>query len=504
MISVHPPGMQYSSGLLSYLKSVEVGKGIVLRTPMFKSENVDNVLDRWLHQLEGHADMFPPALMDLELSQLDKVGPKSVRFPLVDRMPDIKAYFTSFRKPEVDLYMRETMDYFSGQRRNYLNPLDLARAMSQLPQNTNSGFPFFTKRGKVKNETYRMAVRKKNWFQPAILGWRGQSGGRDEEDVKQRVVFIFSYITNAIEATFSIPAYEYLKWFPEYAAWVSQDATDERITSIFEALKDNEVILSSDYSGYDQHVGPEQMSIYADFMTASFPSKFASIIEEVISNVNTVPLIVAQDRMLVGKHGLGSGSNLTNQAGSYINANIQYASPHSVTGTGTFLGDDGVIIVRSVDQHLDFLGRVGFDANVEKQMISKDNIHYLQRLYYRHYRPGGACRGIFPTMRALGALLWNERHHDPKQWSHVMETIRMIMIVQNTEWHPLYKEFVHFTGEGDKYLKSSLKKIKGDPSHVRVAKSIPGFLPTYTQERNIDGLTGFKTFKILCEKVGIA
>lgn len=63
---------------------------------------------------------------------------------------------------------------------------DEYRVLSNMELSTNSGVPFFTKRRKSQFDDLVLAQNHKKY--PAILGWRGQEGGPNTYDVKQRVI----------------------------------------------------------------------------------------------------------------------------------------------------------------------------------------------------------------------------------------------------------------------------------------------------------------------------
>lgn len=482
---------------LPYLQSVVRGDSNILRSQIYKDHAVDKVVDDWAWELLDHTGHYHPSLGEYEWKEIDKIGPKSVRLPLEERMGDIESYFSSARPPEVDLYTEINDDLFHpGAYQNRMRPLSGRKAADGLPSNTNSGPPWFQKRRLVKEEAIRSEAVG-DYKSPAALGWRGQSNGTPIP--KQRVVWIVSYKTNVREARYVQVAHEYLRNFPCFAGWIGMSAVDKVMTSI---MNDDSpgVILSSDQSGWDQHTGPDQVMVYKRLMHRLFQYTYHDEINDWIDNVNEMPLVISPEDMVIGSHGLASGSGGTSQINSVVNAKMQLSSRYTSSRNSLFLGDDGVTRCIDVDGHLEFIEQIGYDANIDKQLVATDIAHFLQRLYLKEYVIDGYNRGIYMTMRALGAVLYPERFHPADKWSSVMETLRWIMIVENTRWHPAFKDFVSFILKGDAHARRNIKELLVNNKHLRVAKSIPGFIPQYTQEASLDTPIGsFQTVKVAKE-----
>jgi hypothetical protein len=483
---------------IPFLGGVNYGYAVDVRTPLFKGADRDKVARQWMKVLDANERYLHTRLIELEHKQGEKIGPMSIRLPLEERREDISAYYDKGDQEfKIDYSELHFGNLLNGQQ-NRLRPLSAANAARTLPQNTNSGLPYFKKRNTVISESIRLADDKEAWF-PALLGWRGQANGTNTP--KQRVVWMFPYSTNIKEARFFRPMHEILVNRPQFAAWISMDEVDNRMTGLFKyANHDREyTVLSSDFSSYDQSLTWQQ-DVFTHVMHGNFQSTSSVIgdLDMVLSNLRTIPLVVSPTEMYVGKHGVPSGSTFTNMLDSIVNYVFQISSPVAEQSYIQVQGDDAVLLVKSVDEHLSYLNNMGFEANAEKQYVSSDGALYLQHLYDTEYVVDGIVRGVYPTMRALNSLLGQERFHS--EWDENMVTLRVISILENCKWHPLFSLFIKFVAEyGDKRLKANTVKIINDPAIIEKSMSMPGFIPTYNSiPLSYKGIQSFKSvFEIL-------
>uniref|UniRef100_A0A2V0RML3 RdRp n=1 Tax=viral metagenome TaxID=1070528 RepID=A0A2V0RML3_9ZZZZ len=471
---------------LPFLKSIGNGYNEDIRTPLFGGVDRQVVADQWWTILSSVDNLFPE-LIDLETKQKGKIGPLSIRLPFIDRIPDINSYYTNHSDVEVGLSEVIGQFVIPGSR---LRPLSARNSALQLPTNSNSGLPLFRKRNQVQEESIAMAMQ--NEFYPALLGWRGQANGTNTP--KQRVVWMFPYSLNIAEARFFRPLHEILKNMYPFSAWITMDKVDRSITTLIDSSRGE--ILSSDFSSYDQSVFHQQ-DWFFDILRMAYQTSYHDEISMLQHWFKNIPLVFSETQMFTGEHGVPSGSTFTNQCDSIVNYLAQSSSPVA-TDLIQVQGDDAVIVVDNVDTHLSHLTNLGFDVNIDKQLISSTMVSYLQRLHHRDYRIGGVCRGVYPTMRALNSLLGQERFY--QGWSSEMVSLRVLAILENTKWHPAFKEFVKFTVEhGDLQLKENVMSITKDNTVISKARTIPGLVPTYNQESDLSGLSSFESVRLIKE-----
>lgn len=161
--------------------------------------------------------------------------------------------------------------------------------------------------------------------------------------------------------------------------------------------------------------------------------------------------------MLVGPHGMGSGSGGTNGDESIAHKGLQLGvakeNGQTLNPNSMAYGDDGALTFPgiTVEMVISYYQRFGLVMNPDKQMVSKTETVILRRWYSVDYRKNGIMIGVYSTFRALGRLLGQERFYDPRKWGPEMVTLRAWSILENCKNHPLIDEFIQFVLKGDKY-----------------------------------------------------
>lgn len=470
-----------NSGLRAYFNNVVSGSNDVyygafcdVETP----KQVQHVLDEWSRHLSIIGNDYP-TLLEFENEMKAKVGPMSIRLPLQDRMEDIEAYYSDIKLPAVPIsnealyrVVRE-FDEIKGLR---LRSID--RTIENMRLSTNSGSPYFnSKRRNVLDDTLPITqlIRKKYlyrlngelWQFCAVLGWRGQEGGPSEQDVKQRVVWMFPFAINILELQMYQPLIEACQKLGLVAPWISMEAVDDNITRLFDTKGSEDLVICTDFTKFDQHFNPTLTQageyIFSQILTHNSESEWW--LNEVYPIKYHIPLAYNWEQVRHGLHGMGSGSGGTNADETFVHRALQHESaatnravlnPYSMC-----LGDDGVLsypgisteqVVRTYTSH-------GLEMNTSKQYASKDDCVFLRRWHHKDYRVDGKCAGVYSTYRALGRLMYRERMH--KDWDEKKEALRTLSILENCKYHPLRDEFASFVMERDRY---------------HLGKDIPGFL----------------------------
>jgi hypothetical protein len=488
-------------GLMSYFGIVQRGNTEEYRTPFAKSQTVPEVLEDWSHTLESISEEWP-SLLAFENDLRAKVGPMSIMKPLSERLEDIDHYYEDVKLPSSpisDTAIKAVLSEFKPIKG--LRIRSQQRTVDLMKKSTNSGSPYFTKRKLVVAKTIPCIVRQygektemrlnvahyadrgsdltgkhpsvhvsaHDWDACAVLGWRGQEGGPKPEDVKQRVVWIFPFAVNIQELQIYQPLIEACQKFNLVPAWVSMEAVDERITKMFDTKGEDDAVICTDFSKFDQHFN-EDMQDGAKRILESILSSgtYEKVwLNEVFPIKYSIPLAYDIDKIRVGKHGMGSGSGGTNADETLTHRALQYeAAQHAhakLNPNSQCLGDDGVLtypgitvedVVRTYSSH-------GQEMNESKQYVSKHDCVYLRRWHHKDYRVDNICVGVYSTYRALGRLMEQERYYDPDVWSSKMVALRQLSIIENVKYHPLRNEFVEFCMKRDKF---------------RLGLDIPGFL----------------------------
>lgn len=472
--------------LRAYLGHVKKGQPNVYTAPFAKNEPIEKVLKDWSAILVSIKDKWDSGLWNFENDLLKKVGPLSVQLPLDERWEDIEHYYDDILLPSTPIDARaidKCQEEFASLRGLRLRNQKIT--VDNMKKSSNSGNPFFTKRRNVVQDTIpvKLSVRSRcqslgynqnKWGCAAVIGWRGQEGGPTEEDVKQRVVWMFPFGVNIKELQVYQPLIEGAQKLNLVPAWVSMESVDKEITALFDTKAKDDLVVCTDFSRFDQHFNQELQdtakSMLQYLLTPDSSSR--SWLDEVFPVKYDIPLVLearyTRLEACVGKHGMASGSGGTNCDETLTHRCMQHEAailhgqtlnPHSMC-----LGDDGIIsypgitvddVVKAYESH-------GQECNVSKQYASTQDCVYLRRWHHTDYRVKEVCVGVYSTYRAIGRLRYLERFMDPEYWSPEMVALRQLSIIENCKWHPLFHEFIEFCMARDKY---------------RLGIDIPGFLP---------------------------
>nr|UUA79520.1 RNA-dependent RNA polymerase [Picobirnavirus sp.] len=485
-------------GLVTYFDRVRKGNQDEYRTTFFKGKSLKQVLDGWKPTIETISKKWP-SLLDFENDLAKKVGPLSIQKPLKDRMDDIDSYYDSILLESKPLSKSAVAAVCSEWSK--LGRLELRgqkRTVDLMKKSTNSGSPFFTKRRAVVEKTIPLdleivdrnivqtLIGNNRWYCAAVLGWRGQEGGPTDDDVKQRVVWMFPFGVNIRELQFYQPAIEQAQKFNLVPAWVSMEAVDQRITKLFDTKGARDLIVCTDFSKFDQHFNADMQQCAKDVISHMLNSTAESRtwLNEVFPVKYMIPLAFDYGRLRFGKHGMGSGSGGTNFDETLVHRALQYeaaqAQRKQLNPNSQCLGDDGILSYPGItaEDVMQVYSAHGQEMNLDKQYTSTHDCTYLRRWHDSEYRMDDICVGVYSTYRALGRLCEQERFYDPEVWGPKMVALRQLSILENCKYHPLREKFVQYCMKGDKF---------------RLGLDIPGFfanLEHYAKE-SIDLMPDF-------------
>jgi hypothetical protein len=418
-----------------------------------------------------------PTLLDFEKDLAKKVGPMSVMKPLSERMTDIESYYDCITKQSTAIPTAAIDAVVEEFRRvSGLRVRSQKRTVRLMKKSTSSGNPYYRKKRDVVDDTvpcevfqdYQTLSDGRTWKNCALLGWRGQEGGPNPEDVKQRVVWMFPFAVNIAELQVYQPLIESCQRFDLVPAWVSLESVDRHITALFDTKAAEDLIVCTDFSKFDQHFNPDmQQAAKAILQRLLTPDEDANRwLDEVFSIKYTIPMMYNYGDFVTGIHGMGSGSGGTNADETLTHRALQHEAAQSqgqlLNTHSMCLGDDGILTYPgiTVEDVTNVYSSHGQDMNIEKQYASTDDCTYLRRWHHKDYRINGDCVGVYSTARALNRLCAQERFYDPKVWSEKMVALRQLSILENIKYHPLREEFVDFCMKGDKF---------------RLGLDIPGF-----------------------------
>lgn len=466
--------------LRAYLGRVKQGQPEIYEAPFAIGVSMSQILDEWRNVLESVKRDWP-SLWDFEEDLASKVGPLSVEKPLSERLEDIAHYYEDIQLSSTPIdneAVAATVNEFAAA--SGLRLRNLQNTVAKMKKSTNSGLPYFVKRRTVVEKTMpctslamqgdfpsvKGKLRSSTTNLAAVVGWRGQEGGPQKEDVKQRVVWMFPFSVNINELQVYQPLIESFQRLEFNPAWVSMDSVDKRITRLFDSKSSKDLVICTDFSKFDQHFNKDMQTCAERILRSllSPGSQSNSWLEEVFPIKYLIPLawnttIANGYRTIstfVGYHGMASGSGGTNADESLTHRALQH---EAAIRNGKKLnlysqcnGDDGVLTFPgiSVDKIVKTYESHGQECNPDKQYVSTNNCVYLRRWHQYDYRIDGVCAGVYSTNRALGRLKYTERYLD-ETWDEKDIVLRELSIIENCNKHPLKESFADFCLKRSKY-----------------------------------------------------
>lgn len=526
-----------NEGLDLYLENLVKGKPFTERSWLYEQEEPEDILSRWLEKLASlkSGSPYEREVFQFDTSQLEKWGPQGGVAPIADIMdivtsgfsqadsPQPKAFSTQEWRQAIDTTERQLwqMGCYALRPASYERVVDDMRARDTLV--SNSGWPDFTRRSlpEVKARAIE-AARDGQWKNyPAIALFRNYNK-------KTRLVWMFPMSANIVEGSYFQPLQSRIMQgtasafsaeegvnlegnpWGFFAPWRGFDQVKQNITRIYRqdwSHRDSVGYLSaSDFSETDAHFTLHATNQVAEVLERCFQKQFSNGLRESLQHMQTIPLIIGPDSMIIGEHGVSSGSNWTNFIETIFDlilANYVYI----VTGErfdGFYaIGDDMTWVTDNFsDAFEDQLEQIGKDVGqvikADKTTNYRDKVKSLQRLFQRGYNtPEGWTRGVYSTIRALKSSIYPEKMHKKKLWNSNMFCARQFMILENCVDHPLFEEFVSFVVHGQKDLIPFSRKSRKELDRIlRETKLLPGFNPTYNQEKRDSSLADFRSIEI--------
>jgi hypothetical protein len=482
------------SSLSRHLDRTVSGDETILTSPISKSHDPNFLLTEWDKVFKTSSKVMSSNLTSLESQQRSKFGPRSIAMPWSERRDSVLAYFSD--ECAIDSGLQEKLFDFSSLGPTRLRPLSYDSALKFLKNDTNSGLPFFTRKGLVKDD-YSSDLQENNSLMtrndPCIMFTRTQ------EQKKTRAVWGYPMADTLDEMRYYRPLFDHQKNLSWRSALRGPDETNRNITKIVtQAIESNEKLVSIDFSLYDTTVKSSLQKASFKYIKSLFQSQFHPDIDEIALRFKDIGL-VTPDGILKGDHGVPSGSTFTNEVDSIA----QYLCASLVNINSDCFdiqGDDGAYRTSDPELLKSSFRSFGLNVNDDKSYVLDGALVYLQNLYDIEHIEDGIIGGIYPTYRALNRIIYLERFDNFTEDEIIGSdyfAIRTLAILENCKHHPLFEEFVKFILRFDKYkLKFSenglLKYIK------RISKSSGSegiIMNQYSDD--LSGIKSFASFKIV-------
>lgn len=128
-----------------------------ISNPILEHLGEAKVLDGWDEVFNGRKSEINETLHSIEESERAKFGSRSKAKPWCDIKQDFYDYWSN-QNPDSNL---KQLEIPSNSR---LRPWDVKRVISTIKSDTNSGLPYLTKKGKVKDKFLDEAFLESEWL----------------------------------------------------------------------------------------------------------------------------------------------------------------------------------------------------------------------------------------------------------------------------------------------------------------------------------------------------
>lgn len=475
------------------LSNIYSGSDDVFVSPIAKEHGPSKLLSEWDKVFQENKHLMNDVLIGKEENQRTKFGPMSISKPWKERKDGTKSYFENTKIDYSKLIGLLPDRSFKGRFR----PMILKEAIKLLKNNTNSGLPFYTRKGKIKSRLLERFDKYLTRKDPCVLFTR------TTELRKTRDIWGFPIADTLNEMRFYKPVLEYQKNCVNYRSALNGPiAVDKALTYIIEQAREEQLeLISVDFSSYDRSIKPGLQRLVAKYYKYLFQEKYWPEIDYITDRKCTIGL-VTPDGVLTGEHGEPSGSTFTNEDDSIAQTMIAMNSGILLEDLYEVQGDDGVYAIRSsdVEKFYDTFKRYGLELNVDKSDRSRDYLVYLQNLYHIDYKKNGIIGGIYPVYRALNRILYQERWSNFEDFGLMGKdyyAIRTISILENCKHHPLFENLVKFILKYDKYgLRPTQQGVKDYIKMINETSGVEGILFNKYGD-NVKGLKSFETVKLI-------
>ena len=468
--------------LSQIVHSVETGSNDVLRSPFLSDLTDEEALSVFDEVFLDDIENLPPAFRDLELSNRDKFGPRSIAVDWSKRKASLMEYFNfEDRKKEIP-----AEPLTSGRLRR----ISATNAVKTLKNQTSSGLPKLEKKAVLKQGILAVLQDELDAKYPCVPYTRTQ------EREKTRNIWGYPISDTINETTVASPLTEYYKTHSSYrSALAGPSNVDKRLQTLLNRPGKK---VSIDFTAYDASIDPHLQVAARDKAKSHFQATEHDFIDSLYHRMGTIG-IVTPDGIYNGSHGVPSGSPFTN----IVDSDVQYLIARLVLipeDEADIHGDDGAYNSANPDKLISNFIDHGLKVNEDKTHISDDYFIYLQNYY--SLEDNGDVHGKYPIYRAYMRLRFLERWTNFERVGLTGQdffNMRAISILENVRYHPLFEKLVKFVTEKDKFgLDVSEQGLINYVNMIRQSSGTQGILLNQRGD-DLDGIRNFATFKLISE-----
>jgi hypothetical protein len=472
------------------LDRIERGNDEIYTSPMAIRVDPVDFLAGWDEIFERRQSELDEELVDLELHNRKAYGPRSLSKPWSERKASVESYFE-----EETLRAGPEVTYPTS---HSLRPLSVGQAAKFLKSNTSSGLPDLKRKGLVVERTERELNSLLDREDPCVLFTRTQDFLSSENRSKTRNVWGYPVALTLLEMQVYRVLLEYAKKLPFRAALLGPDHVDRAVSQLFGASKlTGGTLVSIDFDSYDASVKEVLQNSVRQYIKGVFQTSTDVVqkIDYIFDRFNDIG-IVTPDGVMLGPHGIPSGSTFTNEADSLA----QHLVVQDLNLPSQIQGDDGLYLTHEPDELYSRFKEFNLEANVGKSYQSNDFAVYLQRYYSTTYVEDGVTVGIMPTYRVINRLMYPERYTDFEEYGMVGSdyfAIRSIALLENCKYHPFFEDLVKYAVRNDKYgLTFTGKGLKKYVKMLTETSGIQGLIKNQFGD-DVRGILNFETIKVI-------
>jgi len=468
------------------LSRLESGNNEVLITPVGERVGPEVIFAEWDKIFMRNSDRMNNVLIEIELNQRDKFGPRSRAKPWSEIKDDV---LSTFDITDNDCSHLSSLPLKSGDK-GIIRPLSIDNAVKYLKLSTSSGLPRLSKKGTVLGPTLENLEAEYSENYPMVPFVRTQ------EQWKTRVIMGYPVSDIIYETCYFEPLFQYYRKQDHFAAMRGPTDVNTAMTRLIsETVRLGQKCVSGDIQGFDRDFGPSLQGTTFSEMFYLVQTQYHPRFEDIAYRFGNKGLILPYE-VRSGPHGLPSGSRGTNLVGSVGNDKVNGQPLRQI------LGDDFACASHNPEELFERYGKCGMELNKSKTVVADGYYLFLQMLFHPDYQWNGEIVGVYPTWRALNRLIYPERFSEFNSFDLDGKSyfaIRSLSILENCKYHPLFEELIKLWLRYEKY---AIPTNQGINKYVQYLKSTTGSVGTNNQYgADVRGLTNFASYKIIAKLV---
>jgi hypothetical protein len=502
-----------SDNIRGYLSGLKNGRPMTPRSWFYETVPPADLLEEVKLHIQRSQINSPYAddIKQFDLAYESKFGEQGGTPPLNEALPTVIRGFHANHVDYSDKVWQKAKERVARRLnlRGQLKPWSYDRVIQNIGKKGRlsryAGFPT----GGNKSDPDNQALAKRDalsgkWRQyPAMLLFRYYKG-------KLRMVWMMPFASVLVGASYTEPLMAHLRslGLPDFSQWEGFEYTEAALTSIWNPK--TQLAFGGDTSAMDEHMTEEQELEVFDVIKRAFPEVFHHELWDYMRYESSVPLLIAPDIMLTGKHGKASGGTFTQLSETIYQEIVEeYATlvtRRKLRGL-LVIGDDYVRIAEGLDPLgstlVDIYARFGLPGKIEKQSDMPYRVTYCQRYFcdgWMAREDRNRLGGIYALCSALRSDVWPENWIDPEQYpGHFsdMFVTKIAMITENTINHPEFLWFARWSGKAQKDIIPFAKMADKQINRIwEKSKSVRGVGESYNQEKQDKPLSSYACISI--------